>query len=124
MRSRRGLYRFYILVHLPGGLRSVCSSPSHTTLGASMAIDFKPGQTIRVTISKTINRASARKTIERLFCKDKTLTAPLHARSRNFITLPKRRGGQILAQRPNKNHLTLAQRDAATPTATPQAAQE
>jgi hypothetical protein len=86
-----------------------------------MAIDLKPGQTVRVTISKNINRAAARKTIERLFCKDKTLTAPLKARSRNFITLPKRRGGQIWTKRPNKIHLALAKGDAATLTATPQA---
>ena len=86
-----------------------------------MAIDAKPGQTVRVTISKTINRAAARKTIERLFCKDKALTAPLHARSRNFIPLPKRRGGQIWTKRPNKIHLQLVKGDAATLTITPQA---
>ena len=49
-----------------------------------MAIDVKPGQTIRITISKTIAREAARKTIERLFNKDKALVAPLHARSKNF----------------------------------------
>lgn len=85
-----------------------------------MAIDFKPGQTLRVTISKTINRAAARKTIERLFMKDKALAAPLKARSRNFIPLPKRRGGQIWTKRPNKIHLDLAKGDAATLKATPQ----
>ena len=36
-----------------------------------MAIDIKSGQTVRVTISKSINREAARKTIERLFLKDK-----------------------------------------------------
>jgi hypothetical protein len=85
-----------------------------------MAIDLKPGQTFRVTISRNINRAAARKTIERLFMKDKTLVAPLKARSRNFIPLPKRRGGQIWTKRPNKIHLDLAKGDVATLKATPQ----
>lgn len=85
-----------------------------------MAIELKTGQTFRVTISKNINRAAARKTIERLFIKDKTLVAPLNARSRNFITLPKRRGGQIWTKHPNKIHLALAKGDSATLKATPQ----
>jgi len=85
-----------------------------------MAIELKPGQTFRVTISKNITRAAARKTIERLFMKDKALVAPLNARSRNFIELPKRRGGQIWTKRPNKIHLALAKGDAATLKATPQ----
>jgi len=85
-----------------------------------MAIDVKPGQTVRVTINKTISRAAARKTIERLFCKDKALTRPLHLRSRNFIELPKRRGGQIWTKRPNKIHISLDKGVAATITATPQ----
>ena len=86
-----------------------------------MAIDLKPGQQVRVTISKTINRAAARRTIERLFSKDKSVTKPLALRSRNFIPLPKRRGGQIWTKRPNKLHLPLNKGDAATFTATPQA---
>jgi hypothetical protein len=86
-----------------------------------MATSLKPGQQVRVTINKTINRAAARRTIERLFCKDKTLTKPLALRSRNFIPLPKRRGGQIWTKRPNKIHLPLNKGDAATLIATPQA---
>ena len=86
-----------------------------------MAIDVKPGQTIRITISKTIAREAARKTIERLFCKDKALLAPLHARSRNFKEIPKRRGGRIWTKRPNKIHLELNKGVAATVVATPQA---
>lgn len=78
-----------------------------------MATDFKPGQTVRVTISKTITRASARKTIERLFMKDKALARPLELRARNFKELPKRRGGQIWTKRPNKLHLPLKKGDAA-----------
>jgi hypothetical protein len=85
-----------------------------------MAIEFKPGQSLRVTITKTLTRASARKTVERLFCKDKALVAPLHVRSRNFIPLPKRRGGQIWTKHPNKIHLDLVKGVAANITATAQ----
>jgi hypothetical protein len=86
-----------------------------------MAMSLKPGQQVRVTISKTITRAAARRTIERIFCKDKSLTKPLALRSRNFKELPKRRGGQIWTKRPNKIHVSLNKGDAATVTATPQA---
>jgi hypothetical protein len=86
-----------------------------------MALDVKTGQTVKVTINKTINRAAARKTIERLFLKDKSVAAPLEARSANFIPLPKRRGGQIWTKRPNKVHPLLNRGDSATILATPQA---
>jgi hypothetical protein len=86
-----------------------------------MPIDAKPGQTIRVTVSRTITRDSARKTIERLFFKDKTVARPIAIRSRNFIELPKRRGGVIWTKRPNKVHPDLARGKAATIVATPQA---
>src|SRR3978361_1154807 len=86
-----------------------------------MANDVKPGQTVRLTISKSINRASARKTVERLFMKDKTVVAPLDARSKNFIELPKRRGGCIWTKRVNKIHPTLVRGESATIVATPQA---
>jgi hypothetical protein len=86
-----------------------------------MAIDFKAGQTVRVTVSKTINRESARKTVERLFMKDKAIVAPLAARAKNFIELPKRRGGRIWTKRPNKIHPILNKGVAATIVATPQA---
>jgi hypothetical protein len=85
-----------------------------------MAIDVKSGQTVRVTINKTINRASAKKTLERLFMIDKAVSKPMLARSRNFIPLPKRRGGQIWTKRPNKLHPTLTKGAAATFKATPQ----
>jgi hypothetical protein len=85
-----------------------------------MAIDVKSGQTVRITISKTINRESARKTIERLFMLDKTIAKPIATRSRNFIPLPKRRGGQIWTKRPNKVHPTLVPGAVATLKATPQ----
>jgi hypothetical protein len=72
-----------------------------------MAIEAKSGQTVRVTITKNIRRAAARKTIERLFIKDPAISKPILVRSRNFITLPKRRGGQIWTKYPNKVHPTL-----------------
>jgi hypothetical protein len=86
-----------------------------------MALDLKTNSTIKVTISKTINRASAQKTIERLFMKDKSVVAPLDARSKNFIPLPKRRGGCIWTKRVNKIHPTLVREESATIVATPQA---
>ena len=72
-----------------------------------MALDLKPGKTVRVTINKTIRRDAARKTLERLFMRDKTVRGPIDARSRNFKEQPKRRGGQIWTKRPNKVHPTL-----------------
>ncbi len=80
----------------------------------------QPGQTVRVTIKRLINRAAARKTIERLFLKDRTHSDPLQRRSVNFIPLPKRRGGQIWTKRPNKVHPPLSAGDSATMKATPQ----
>lgn len=79
-----------------------------------MAIETQPGQQIRVKISKTISRATARKTIERLFLQDKAVVAPLERRSRNFKEQPKRRGGTIWTKRPNKIHPALAKGDQAT----------
>jgi hypothetical protein len=89
-------------------------------LETSMAIDVKSGQTVRVTISKNINRASARKTIERVFLLDKAVVRPIALRSRNFKELPKRRGGQIWTKRPNKVHPTLVPGAGATVKMTPQ----
>ena len=86
-----------------------------------MALDLKPGQTVRVTISKHVSRDSARKTLERLFMTDKSVRGPLDARSKNFIPLPKRRGGQIWTKRVNKVHPSLDKGAAATIKATPQA---
>lgn len=89
-----------------------------------MALDLKPGQTVRVTISKTVNREAARKTLERLFLKDKAVSGPIAARERNFKDLPKRRGGRIWTKRPNKLHPALDRGTAATITATPQAVRD
>jgi len=85
-----------------------------------MAIDLKPGTTVRVTINKNITRAAARKTLERLFLTDKEVKKPIQRRSRNFIELPKRRGGQIWTKRPNKVHPSLDKGAAATIKTTPQ----
>jgi hypothetical protein len=85
-----------------------------------MAIEAKAGQSLRVTISRTISRASAHKTLERIFMLDKTVREPLDARSKNFIPLPKRRGGCIWTKRVNKLHPELVTGAAATITATSQ----
>ncbi|MGB7160753.1 MAG: hypothetical protein WBD40_22000 [Tepidisphaeraceae bacterium] len=79
-----------------------------------MAIELKPGQTVRVTVSRNISRDAARKTIERLFLKDKAVSEPIAVRSANFKELPKRRGGCIWTKRPNKVHPTLDKGASAT----------
>ena len=78
------------------------------------------GQTVRVSIKKSVNRASALKTLERLFIKDKAISGPIAARSRNFKELPKRRGGQIWTKRPNKVHPILSVGTTATFKTTPE----
>jgi len=85
-----------------------------------MAVATKTGSTLKVTITKTINRAGARKTIERLFLQDKAVYRPIEIRSANFKELPKRRGGQIWTKRPNKVHPILTTGKAATVKSTPQ----
>jgi hypothetical protein len=85
-----------------------------------MAIDLKPGNTIKITIEKSITRAAARKTLERLFLKDKAIRRPIEIRSRNFKELPKRRGGQIWTKRPNKVHPDIVRGASATVKTTPQ----
>jgi hypothetical protein len=81
---------------------------------------YKPGQSLRVTISKTINREGARKTLQRLFMKDRNVAGPIATRSANFKELPKRRGGQIWTKRPNKIQPSLPPGASATIKATPQ----
>jgi hypothetical protein len=104
---------------LPKSL-ALLQSPPFRLGDTDMAIELKPGGSVRVTISKAITRDSARKTIERLFMKDKAVRSPLDARSRNFIELPKRRGGQIWTKRPNKLHPLLEKGASATVKTTPQ----
>ena len=84
-----------------------------------MPMDLKTGQTVRVTITKNINRAAAKSTLERLFMQDKAVARPIAVRSANFKELPKRRGGQIWTKRPNKVHPNLSRGAAATIKATP-----
>ena len=78
-----------------------------------MAVELKPGQTVRVTIKKTVTRDSARKTLERIFMRDKGFSAPIDARAANFKDLPRRRGGCIWTKRANKLHPTLNKDEAA-----------
>jgi hypothetical protein len=85
-----------------------------------MAIDAKPGTNLRVTISRGVTRATARKTLERLFMMDKAFAKPINVRSKNFKDKPKRRGGVIWTKRPNKVHPLLGKGDSATIKATPQ----
>lgn len=85
-----------------------------------MSSDIKPGTKLQVTISKNITRAAARKTLERLFMRDKAFSEPLEIRAKNFKELPKRRGGQIWTKRPNKLHPALERGVTATVLATPQ----
>lgn len=72
-----------------------------------MATELKPGQTVRVRISKQIKREGARKTLERLFLQDWAVKGPIAAREANFKDKPKRRGGTIWTKRPNKLHPEL-----------------
>lgn len=85
-----------------------------------MASESKAMKTVQIKITKTINRAAAHKTLERLFMMDKSIRTPIERRSRNFKELPKRRGGQIWTKRPNKVHPTLTKGASATVLATPQ----
>ncbi len=89
-----------------------------------MALDLKPGQTIRVKIAKTIRREAARKTLERLFMQDKAVSGPLEVRSKNFKEIPKRRGGVIWTKRPNKLHPELKVGTEATIKTTPQSVKD
>jgi hypothetical protein len=85
-----------------------------------MAIEAKPGQQLRVTIKRHVNRESARKTLERLFLKDRKVAGPLEARTANFAAKPKRRGGRIWTKLPNKIHPDLQKGHTATIPASPQ----
>ena len=85
-----------------------------------MALNLESGKLVRVTISRTITREAARKTLERLFMRDKAIRNPIDVRSRNFKELPKRRGGCIWTKRPNKVHPALDKGASATVQTTPQ----
>ena len=85
-----------------------------------MALNLESGRDIRVTINKAVNRASAHKTLERLFMQDNAIVAPLAARSKNFLPIAKRRGGRIWTKRVNKLHPVLEVGAAANIRTTPQ----
>lgn len=85
-----------------------------------MALNLQPGGTVRVTVTHRITRAAAKKTLERLFMTDKAVSGPIRARSKNFVTMPKRRGGTIWTKFPNKVHPTIDRGTVATVAATPQ----
>lgn len=89
-----------------------------------MALNLKPGGSVRVTVNRPITRAAARKTIERLFMRDKAVRGPIDVRSRNFKELPKRRGGCIWTKRPNKVHPSLEKGAFATVKVTPQSVRD
>jgi hypothetical protein len=85
-----------------------------------MALAAIPGGTVRVTITKSITRANAQKTLERLFMSDKVVAGPVALRESNFVDKPKRRGGRIWTKYANKVHLDLVKGASATIKATPQ----
>jgi len=85
-----------------------------------MALNLETGKSVRVTISRTITREAARKTLERLFMRDKAIRNPIDVRSRNFKEIPKLRGGCIWTKRPNKVHPALDKGASATVQTTPQ----
>ena len=91
-----------------------------TTTKAPARIEAKAGQSLKVTISRSVSRASAQKTLERIFMLDKAVSTPLDDRSRNFIPLPKRRGGCVWTKRVNKIHPEIVTGASATITATSQ----
>ena len=89
-----------------------------------MGLDLKANATVRLTVKKNINRAAARKTVERLFLRDKSIVQLIEKRSANFKELPKRRGGCIWTKRPNKVHCDLTQGASATIKTTPQSIED
>ena len=91
-----------------------------TATATPARIEAKAGQSLKVTIKRAVSRAAAKKTLERIFMLDKTVSTPLDRRSRNFIPLPKRRGGCIWTKRVNKIHPELVTGASATITATSQ----
>ncbi len=89
-----------------------------------MAIQAVPGKKFKVTIKSPVTRASALKTIERLFMKDKAVAAPVLERASHFTDLPKRRGGRIWTKYANKIHPKLETGTTATILATAQHAKD
>jgi hypothetical protein len=89
-----------------------------------MAVTAKPGSKFQVTITKKITRAQAATTLERLFMSDKAISAPIAARTKNHVAIPKRRGGRIWTKWPNKVHPKLDKGVSATIPASAQFAKD
>ena len=60
-----------------------------------MDLQAKPGETVEVTVTKSVTRAAAEKTLARLFMSDAEFRAPYDARRANMSHKPKRRGGRV-----------------------------
>ena len=84
-----------------------------------MNSEIKTGTVVKVTIKRGINRHGAMLTLERLFMTDKAISGPLAARAKNFIPLPRRRGGRVWTKYPNKLHPKLDKGVSATLKTTP-----
>jgi hypothetical protein len=91
---------------------------------SSTNFSARPGGTFDVKIVKTVNRAGALKTLERLFMSDKAFRAPIDARAANHKDRPKRRGGRIYTKYTRKVHPDLKPGDSATIPATAQHARD
>ena len=85
-----------------------------------MALDLQTGGKVKVTISKRLERESARKTLQRLFLSDEAFRAPYDARRKNFVDKPKRRGGRIYTKYARNPVIDLDKGTTATVAATPQ----
>ena len=77
------------------------------TTSKTAPLDARPGETFDVTITKTIVSEGARKTLERMFMRDKAFRAPIDARSARHSDRPKRRGGRIYTKYTRKVHPEL-----------------
>lgn len=80
----------------------------------------KPGKTFNVTITRTLTRESARKTLARLFMSDGEFRAPIDARAARHSDRPKRRGGRIYTKYARKVRPQLVKGSTASIKATPQ----
>ncbi len=85
-----------------------------------MSLAAIPGGKFKVTITKSVTRDAAVKTLSRLFMGDNNVAALIEARSNNHEDKPKRRGGRIWTKRPNKVHLDIVKGTSATIKATAQ----
>ena len=84
----------------------------------------KPGDTFAVTVTRSVTREGARKTLERLFMSDPVFRAPIDARAANHTDRPKRRGGRIYTKYTRKVHPEIVPGISATIRATPQHARD